>query len=183
MKLTVLALSLLLSTSALAQSHSGPVDASDARGSVVNSHSSDGNQSAAAHAGQSSSITVAGDDSGDTLFAASFPYFSQRGDCSGSEGSAQGGAAGAFFGFSFGSGNATDCEIRNNLAVLSELVFTGMLTESEARYLARSAILQLEGFKGHEYVTERNGRVTVTTIRRKAEERRLNVLERRELNR
>lgn len=185
MPFLVIALVFLFATASTAQpvSHSGPVDASGSHGSVVNSHSSDGNTSSAAHAGQSSRVSVSDDDTTRTIAAAAFPAFSNRGDCGGPEGSAQGGAAGAFFGFSFGSGNAHDCEIRNNLATLHELVQAGFLSEAEGALLARRAVLSLTGFEGLEYVTETSGSFTVVKLREKPTKRRLSILEERELNR
>lgn len=182
----LLALYLLFSTAAAsfahAQSHSGDVGGGQ-HGSVLNSHSSDGNTSAAAHAGQRADLNASDTDKSRSVAMAGFPSFSDRGECGGNEGSAQAGAAGAFFGLSFGSSSTEDCEVRKNIATLAEMATSGLIPWAEARLMIRKALTGLKGFDSYEYVTTNEGGVRLTVLRPKAvaaPAKRLSVLERRE---
>jgi len=82
--------------------------------------------------------------------SAAMPDFSDRGECSGDEGSAQAGGQGYFFGFSFGSGETYDCEVRNNIGAVHDLVRSGLLSVDEARFLVLNALPTLKGFDVYE---------------------------------
>lgn len=136
--------------------HSGPVDV-DAHGSVVNSHSSDGNTSAAAHAGQSMTggdVDVITNSRTRILSGAPMPDFSPRGECSGSEGSAQAGTAGTFFGFSFGSTDNDPCHVREDLLTLATLAEHGFISEAAMRELTWQAIPKLRAWSDMMMVVE-----------------------------
>ena len=80
--------------------------------------------------------------------SAAMPAFSDRGECSGAEGSAQAGGGGFFAGFSFGDAETYDCEVRKNVGTVVDLVRSGLLTPQEARNAFGPALSTLLGF-GH----------------------------------
>jgi len=164
--LAVTILSMALSSGAFAQdfgNHSGPV-AGGNHGSVVNSHSSDGNTSAAAHAGQQ--VIVRSDDDTRVVSGAAMPAFSDRGPCGGAEGSAQAGGFGGFLGFSWGSSGTFDCELRYNLEVITHAYHSGLLQRSEVEGLYRHAISQMTGFDGMQVEVEQTEHFRIVKYRR-----------------
>lgn len=144
-----------------AQTHSGnPVTgdgvsmAHSSDGNIVsNNHMADGDVSMSTGGTDASTEVTTTHEASEMQILSAMPAFSQRGNCSGSEGSAQGGWGGAIFGFSWGTAETYDCETRHNLATLHELHQAGLIGAPEAKALARHALRHLKGMGELEYRT------------------------------